>query len=122
VFNLSHAGLLTAALAFGRIDLLRTAIDDKLHQPYRIPVIPDFETVQEVLLAAGADAVALSGAGPTIIAFVSGFDVDEALMNAQQIVEATTKPILSLGTRLAPIPLPFSDSGAIQHDGFGQFS
>jgi homoserine kinase len=69
VFNISRASLLVAALATGDYRLLGIATDDKLHQPYREKLIPGF---RDVLLAAksvdGNVAVALSGAGSSIVA------------------------------------------------------
>jgi homoserine kinase len=68
VFNLGHAALLVAALAQGRPDLLRGALCDRLHQPYRAPLVPGFESVVAAGTAAGAYGVALSGSGPTVAA------------------------------------------------------
>jgi homoserine kinase len=42
---------------------------DSLHQPYRLPLIPGAESAMEAAKQAGADAVAFSGAGPSLIAF-----------------------------------------------------
>ena len=44
---------------------------DSLHQPYRLPLIPGAVEALEAAKDAGADAVALSGAGPGLIAFSS---------------------------------------------------
>ncbi|MEJ5240540.1 MAG: homoserine kinase [Anaerolineales bacterium] len=66
--SIARAVLVTQAFAKGDLDLLRRAMQDELHQPYRLPSIPG---AQEALRAAerlGA-AVALSGAGPSLIAF-----------------------------------------------------
>ncbi|MCL6595996.1 MAG: cytochrome c biogenesis protein CcsA [Firmicutes bacterium] len=68
VFNLGHAALLVAALAQGRPDLLRGALCDRLHQPYRAPLVPGFEAVVAAGTAAGAYGAALSGSGPTVAA------------------------------------------------------
>ncbi len=72
VFNLSHAALLSAAMCKGDLGLLKIAMQDRLHQPYRKPLIPEYDAVQEIALNCGALAVCLSGAGPTIIAFLDG--------------------------------------------------
>ncbi len=63
-----HATLLGAALALGRLDLLATATRDRLHEDARGAHIPGFAAVRAAGLAAGALAVPISGAGPTMIA------------------------------------------------------
>ncbi len=70
VYNLNRTALLVAALAQGRTDLLSVATQDRLHQPYRASLVPGLRTVFQAALAEGAKGVALSGAGPSVIAFV----------------------------------------------------
>lgn len=70
VFNLGHVALLVTALSQGRADLLREALRDRLHQPYRAPLIPGFEAVVDAATAAGAYGAVLSGSGPAIAALV----------------------------------------------------
>lgn len=67
VLNLQRVGLLTAAFASGRGDLLRVAMKDRLHQPYRSEACPLLERL--LPLAGGSDVmgVALSGAGPAVV-------------------------------------------------------
>ncbi len=76
VFNLSHAALLTAALAQGDIDILQHAIKDKLHQPYRKALIPEYDDIVAISNAHGAVATCLSGAGPTMIAYLPESNTD----------------------------------------------
>jgi homoserine kinase len=71
VHNLSRAVLVTEAFRNGDMDLLGKAMTDTLHQPYRLPLIPGAQSAMEAAKEAGADAVALSGAGPSLIAFSS---------------------------------------------------
>lgn len=68
VFNLGRAALFVAAAAAGRVDCLAESMKDRLHQPRRSSLIPGLEQVMEAALAAGALGVALSGAGPTVLA------------------------------------------------------
>lgn len=72
VFNLNRAALLVAALATGELDQLAEAVKDRLHQPYRAPLVPGFAAVLEEAEGAGALGCFLSGAGPTIIALARG--------------------------------------------------
>jgi homoserine kinase len=69
VHNVQRAALLGAALAAGRIDLLAAAARDKLHQPYRAGMIPGLAEILE-LNDPALVAVALSGAGPSVLALV----------------------------------------------------
>ena len=68
-FNVGRSGLLLGALATGEYDLLRVAMQDRLHQPYRAHLIPGLEDVIEAALAHGAYGACLSGSGPTVLAF-----------------------------------------------------
>lgn len=72
VYNISRAALLVAALQKGDLSILGTAMDDRLHQPYRQGAIPGFKKVISAARLAGARGVALSGAGPTIVALADG--------------------------------------------------
>lgn len=72
VYNLNRTALLVAALAQGRVDLLSVATQDRLHQPYRASLVPGLRAVFQAALDAGALGVALSGAGPSVLAFVEG--------------------------------------------------
>ena len=68
-FNVGRSGLLLGALATGEYHLLRVAMQDRLHQPYRSHLIPGLEDVIEVALETGAYGACLSGSGPTVLAF-----------------------------------------------------
>ncbi|MEK4004868.1 homoserine kinase [Paenibacillus sp. FSL H3-0333] len=70
VHNISHTSLLTAALAAGRLDLIGTAMQDRLHQPYRAPLVPGMEKLLAEAPGHGALGIALSGAGPTLLCMV----------------------------------------------------
>lgn len=70
VFNVGRSSLLVAALASGELGLIRHAMKDRLHQPYRAPLIPGMTEILERATEFGALGSALSGAGPTLIAFV----------------------------------------------------
>jgi homoserine kinase len=68
VFNIQRAALLVAALATGSTQAFPTALEDRLHQPYRAPLIPGMEEILR-LRAPGLLGCALSGAGPSILVF-----------------------------------------------------
>ncbi|CAM4198158.1 homoserine kinase [Paenibacillus endophyticus] len=70
VYNVGRSSLLVAALASGELGMIRHAMKDRLHQPYRAALIPGMATILERAVEYGALGAALSGAGPTLIAFV----------------------------------------------------
>ena len=69
VFNATHTALLLAALLSEDWELLRVAMKDRLHQPYRAQLVPGMGEVIEAAVEAGAYGAALSGSGPTVVAF-----------------------------------------------------
>jgi len=71
VHNISRAVLVTEAFRSGDLNLLGKAMTDTLHQPYRLKLIPGAQSAMDAAKEAGANAVALSGAGPSLIAFSS---------------------------------------------------
>lgn len=71
VYNVGRSSLLVAALASGELGLIRHAMKDRLHQPYRAALIPGMTAILERAADFGALGAALSGAGPTLIAFVA---------------------------------------------------
>lgn len=70
VYNLSRAALLATAFCEERYDFLPVATKDRLHQQYRLPLIPAGEDVFALADGLGALATFISGAGPTILAVV----------------------------------------------------
>jgi homoserine kinase len=81
IFNISRSVLVVEALRTGDLDMLGKAMEDCLHQPYRLPLIPGALAAMEAARKSGAAAVALSGAGPSLIAFSSDWvpEIGEAM-------------------------------------------
>ena len=74
IFNVQRSALLIAALATGTTSAFPTALEDRLHQPYRVALIPGLEEILR-LRAPGLLGCALSGAGPSILVFYErGFE------------------------------------------------
>jgi homoserine kinase len=69
VFNLGRALLTVEALRAGDYELLGLAMADRLHQTHRLRFIPGGEAAMAAARKAGAAGVALSGAGPAVVAF-----------------------------------------------------
>ena len=70
VANVQRAALLVAAFALGRGDLLQVAMQDRMHQPYRMEACPLLERLLPLAGEAGVLGVALSGAGPGVLLVV----------------------------------------------------
>lgn len=71
VANLQRVALLTAAFAAGRGDLLAQAMEDSIHQPYRVEACPLLARLLPLAGEAGILGVALSGAGPAVLMLVA---------------------------------------------------
>ncbi len=73
VYNLSRSALLAASWATGNWDNLPWAMDDRLHQPFRARLFPGGEAIlEEVRRIPQCSGVAISGSGPSVLAFARG--------------------------------------------------
>lgn len=79
IFNVSRAAVLLKALELGDADLIRTALQDRLHQPYRSSLIPGYEDVERLAMECGCLAFCISGAGPTLLCLSMDDQFDAAL-------------------------------------------
>lgn len=98
VANIGHSLALLEALRGSDISALAAAMQDRLHQPYRLPLIPGAQEALEAAQAAGG-AAALSGAGPSLIAFVDA-GREKAVSEALRTPFAERK----ISTRLYRLP------------------
>jgi len=79
VANIQSASLLGLAFAHGRGDLLRMAMSDRIHQPYRAPMCPLLPRLLPLAGEHGILGAALSGAGPAVLVVTeSEASVEEA--------------------------------------------
>ncbi len=69
--NLQRVAVLAAQLFSGKVDFHPSLFDDRLHQPYRAPLMPGLSDVLALKLPCLL-GLCLSGAGPSILAFVKG--------------------------------------------------
>jgi homoserine kinase len=67
VANIQSTALLVAAFAQGRGDLLRTAMRDRIHQPYRMKACPLLPLLLPLAEDPAILGIALSGAGPSVL-------------------------------------------------------
>jgi homoserine kinase len=68
VFNVQHSALLIAALCTGSTESFSAALQDRMHQPYRATLVPGLDEILALRLP-GLLGCALSGAGPSVLAF-----------------------------------------------------
>lgn len=88
VVNIQNSMLLLAAFTQGRPDLLSTALEDRIHQPYRSPLCPLLPALQELSGQNGILGAVLSGAGPSVLMFLAR---DASVANVSKLVSAHLK-------------------------------
>ena len=72
VYQAAQVGAIVAALASGDYGLLGRAIDDRIAEPARAPLLPGFLEAKQAAMEAGALGSSISGSGPTAFALVRG--------------------------------------------------
>ncbi|EJP33411.1 homoserine kinase [Selenomonas sp. FOBRC9] len=107
IFNISHAGMMVAALARGAEKFLDHAFEDALHQNYRAELIPGMFDVFAAAKRAGAYGAALSGAGPCLIAFVP-----ERRRCTDAVADAMRSAFRDHGVQARPLFLRLDTKGA----------
>lgn len=78
IYNISHGALVLKALELGDEALLRSAMQDRLHQNYRKKLIDDYDAIEALLRTLGAP-LCLSGAGPTLLCITRKEDLAAVL-------------------------------------------
>lgn len=86
-FNLGRVALLLAAISTGQLGLLATAMDDRIHQPYREQLFPALRPLIAAACEAGAHGACLSGGGSSILALVT--DNAEVVREAMEAAART---------------------------------
>jgi homoserine kinase len=107
VFNVQRVALLLASLQAGRTEMLETALDDRLHQPYRRKLFPWLPEAIQAARAAGALGCVLSGAGPSVLAVARDAAAGEA------IAAALEKALGRAGVTGVARPLSIDAQGAV---------
>ena len=67
VRNAGFLAVLLRAIEQGDEALIAASLQDRLHQPYRRRLIPEYDRIEALAHQNGCDAVCISGAGPTIL-------------------------------------------------------
>ena len=87
VYNIAHGAMVLKALELGDEKLLRNAMQDRIHQPYRKSMIADYDKIELLIRTTGA-AFCLSGAGPTLLCITRNPGLEEKL--AKKLGSITT--------------------------------
>jgi homoserine kinase len=106
VFNLGRTPLVVEALRTGDFELLSQVMEDRLHQAARLKLIPGGRAAWAAAQHAGAAAVAISGSGPSLIAFVS------LATDALRVARVMADAFGGMGVVAQPLGLRVSAAGA----------
>jgi homoserine kinase len=97
VVNIQSVALLGLAFAQGRGDLLRVAMRDRIHQPYRAPICPLLDRLLPLAGHHGILGAALSGAGPAVLVVVESQSwLEEASAGIHSAVGGSPQPALRI--------------------------
>jgi len=108
VTNIQSVALLGLAFAQGRADLLRIAMRDRVHQPYREAICPLLQPLLAIAGTAGILGAALSGAGPAVLLIVENETaIDHAFTAIRIALEGFLEPELKV--------CRFETDGTTQH-------
>jgi homoserine kinase len=105
VFNVQRAALLTAAFAQGRLELLRIAMQDRMHQPYRMDACGLLEKLLPLAAEPEIAGVALSGAGPSVLVVLAA---ETTLLEA----ETRLRQVVGEDVELVPVRI----AGGVQRE------
>ena len=105
IFNISRMGLLLRGLATNNGEWLKTALADKLHQPYRQKLITGYDQVKQAAINAGAYGMVISGAGPTLLALTNP-------INREQVAKSMSDAWTNIGVEAEVRSLSLDTVGA----------
>ena len=108
MYNIAHGALVLKALELGDEKLLRTAMQDRIHQNYRKKLIPDYEKIEGLVRTTGA-AFCLSGAGPTLLCITQDEQLEEKL--AKKLDSVTTAK-----WQMIPLHIEFEGARVIESE------
>lgn len=98
VYNMGRTTLVVEALRRGDLELLGKAMQDRLHQERRLQHVPGGQQAMAAATAAGAAAVAVSGSGPSLIAFAAeppaAPAVAAAMVAALEVAGVRSRPLV----------------------------
>ncbi len=107
VYSASRAAMLVGSLITGHFENLPEALEDKLHTPYRLPLIPGASEALKGARDAGAYNAVISGSGSTLMAYVP----EEK--DRSRIAEALAAPFRKLGIACTLHQVSIDTEGAV---------
>ena len=87
VRNSGCLAVLLRALEVGDEELIATSLHDRLHQPYRRRLIPEYDRIEALAGQNGCQSVCISGAGPTILCITRDTEFAQRMTRAVQPLE-----------------------------------
>src|SRR5205807_3125586 len=87
ILNIGYASATTLGFANGDIDLIGSGMEDAIAEPYRENLVPGYRAVKKAALAKHASGVAISGAGPSVVAFVDKTKQDPKMIARAMVRE-----------------------------------
>jgi homoserine kinase len=106
VSNVQNSMLLLAAFMQGRPNLLSSALEDRIHQPYRADLCPLLPCLQELKGKDGILGAALSGAGPSVLIFL------EARASQRKVRQQVAAQLSQHGLVAELLPTAITSRGA----------
>jgi homoserine kinase len=113
VHQIGNVGAMVAACYTGDVALFGRAIDDRIAEPARAPLLPGFVAAKRAALDAGAYGVSISGAGPSAFAVVSDDLIAHAVATAMRAAYLAAG--LECTTRVTRVD---SDGALVDQDNF----
>ncbi|MEM2307286.1 MAG: homoserine kinase [Candidatus Bathyarchaeia archaeon] len=98
VYNVGRAATFVAGIALNSVEIMGKGMVDVIVEPARTRLIPGLGHVKERAMKAGAAGVAISGAGPSVIALV-----DSSKVSAESVASAMKEAFEEVGIRSRPI-------------------
>lgn len=88
IFNAKHLAMLIQAVNTHDPKLMKSALKDRLHQPYREKLVPGMKEIMEAFKHEdGVLGCVLSGAGPTLLVVSHKYDLDKIKSTVKEIWE-----------------------------------
>ena len=89
IYNAKHLAMLIQALNNKDAKLMKSALKDRLHQPYREKLVPGMHEIMEAFKHEdGVLGCVLSGAGPSMLVISHKYDLDKIKSTVKDIWEA----------------------------------
>jgi len=101
LYQAAQVAAMVLAFTTNDLPLLRRALDDRIAEPARAPLLPGFSAAKAAALAAGALGCSISGSGPTAFAFAA--DQADALEVAAAMQTAYEAEGIGCTTRISEV-------------------